>query len=480
MTGRLVRALLLPSLLCLASTGCSDDGVVGVMGLDGGTTEGGPTVDGGERGDGGDAGESGDGGSSPDDGGRAAYCMGSGPPVSVGEVSDGGAATETCGGRIAEGLFRHALCSCDGLLVSNPFTTDAFDSDMGPYMTGETGGAVGINVDYRNTGSGDIGGTLSVSGVAGMEVTNPHVIRGDLFINGPLQASGYVDAQRDAWIRGDIVADNDMDVGRDLVHPDGITTTGTITVTGAERTADFTVDPPCACDPEELLDVRALALEAEVHNDNAEIDLDPALLDRPDSDVELTLPCGRFYFDAIRATKPVVLNVEGRVALFVGGDVEVSNAVTVNVADDAELDLFIAGSVVAGNPLQLGSAERPKAVRVYVGGPSVRMTGSATFTGNLYAPHALVYASNPLEVFGSVFAGDFEATNTVTIHYDRAILHAGESCDDVPDDGCSTCGDCRSTQACVDGMCGACTTDADCCSPLVCDPATGTCGSLLF
>ena len=37
----------------------------------------------------------------------------------------------------------------------------------------------------------------------------------------------------------------------------------------------------------------------------------------------------------------------------------------------------------------------------------------------------------------------------------------------TPTTGCQTCLDCKG-QACVDGVCGACTNSADCCAPLIC------------
>ncbi|MFW5877410.1 MAG: DUF7305 domain-containing protein, partial [Myxococcota bacterium] len=112
----------------------------------------------------------------------------------------------------------------------------------------------------------------------------------------------------------------------------------------------------------------------------------------------------------------------------------------------------------------------------------VTLDDEATFMGNLYAPNAEVrVVSAPLEVFGSVFAGRFDATADVAIHYDRGILRAGESCEDDPgDDSCDGCGDCRSSEACVGGTCGPCTSDADCCEPLVCDEETGECRALLL
>ena len=87
---------------------------------------------------------------------------------------------------------------------------------------------------------------------------------------------------------------------------------------------------------------------------------------------------------------------------------------------------------------------------------------------------------------GSVFAGNFKSSQVTDIHYDRAVLRAGDECPpggtgDMRSGaggrleqwwrqcggttGCGSCADCHN-QACNNLVCGACTTDADCCAPL--------------
>ena len=47
-----------------------------------------------------------------------------------------------------------------------------------------------------------------------------------------------------------------------------------------------------------------------------------------------------------------------------------------------------------------------------------------------------------------------------------SALDQGKACPPPPG-GCSSCLDCGN-QACVDGVCGECTNDGQCCPPLVC------------
>ena len=67
-----------------------------------------------------------------------------------------------------------------------------------------------------------------------------------------------------------------------------------------------------------------------------------------------------------------------------------------------------------------------------------------------------------------IMAGSIQAENKVRVHYDRAVLSVGENCPgNPPGEDCDSCLDCGN-QACIDGQCGACRTDDDCCPPLVC------------
>jgi hypothetical protein len=98
----------------------------------------------------------------------------------------------------------------------------------------------------------------------------------------------------------------------------------------------------------------------------------------------------------------------------------------------------------------------------------------------VYAPRSRVTAVGYLKVYGSVFARDFAIPGYADFSYDRAIQHAGDGCDvPLPPPGtCSPCGSCTGGTACVEGACGACRTDADCCSQLVC--MSGVCSEPLI
>jgi hypothetical protein len=135
----------------------------------------------------------------------------------------------------------------------------------------------------------------------------------------------------------------------------------------------------------------------------------------------------------------------------------------------------------------MGSPSYPALTRLYLGSPAgLAISNAGIIAANFYVPAGQVSASGPLEMYGAVFASDFTASNSVDIHYDRAVLSVGEECGlpppgvPVPRPGqpgspgeCQSCRDCGN-QACVAPagggakQCGACQTAADCCAPLTC------------
>jgi hypothetical protein len=118
-------------------------------------------------------------------------------------------------------------------------------------------------------------------------------------------------------------------------------------------------------------------------------------------------------------------------------------------------------------------------MRVYVDGSSgVTISDNVAIAGNLYAPNGPVTYSSEAEQFGAVYAGNFSTSKRLRLHYDRAVINQGDKCPPpgTPDGGvppCGTCKDCGN-QACINGTCGACTSSAQCCPPLVCQG--GRCG----
>jgi hypothetical protein len=433
-----------------------------------------------------------------------------------------------CAGTVAELTFTHALCTCEDTSVQGVLATDSFNSNVASYQPGTYGAPVGVDRNFLTDGVPDVGGSLAVDGANGVLLAGAAIVHGDFEVQGDLTLAGVSSVSRDLWVGGNLTTAGVVDVGRNLDEGTGSLTLGIVDVGGTTTHAPFTLQEPCGCQPSEILDVGAIVAQGKTQNDNASIGLSPDAFDLVVGILDQDLPCGRFYLNQIAGAGALTFHVSGRTALFVGGDIASAGILNFDVGPAGELDVFVAGNLVPTGVTSFGSITRPAAVRVYVAGSStVALTGAGDFVGNIYAPKANVVFTGFSDIFGSVFANNFEAPGAVFIHYDSAVLQAGQECptpptgddggasseDDagasapedagsapppaedagtspppvadagtsptpvdagsaaVPDAGqsCgSACGTCSGTSACVNGHCTTCTNDNDCCSPLVC------------
>lgn len=396
------------------------------------------------------------------------FCSGSGPVVKVTD-STTQQTYSTCSGRIAETRFTNALCTCNDATVAGYLKTRSFDSVKGG--PSDTGGSVGINNAYSiTTGYTDVGGSLAISGADSLTFAGYLQVGNDLRIQGEATVAGYTKVGRDAWLASGYTDLGPVTIQGDL-HSGSTVMAIPLTVSGKKSQESITIAPPCPCQPADLLDVGALVRDARTNNDNAANGIDPKMLNLVVGNIEATLPCGRFYLEQIGGAGNIIINVTGRVALFIEDDLAAAGNLEFRLSPSAEIDIFVQGNVVLTGRAVFGTKERPAASRIYVGGDGdVFLVGADYFVGNVYAPRSLVTASGYLKFYGSVFARDFVMPGYADFSYDRAIQHAGDNCGapPPPTGTCSQCGTCTGGTACVNGSCGACRTDADCCSQLVC------------
>jgi hypothetical protein len=391
--------------------------------------------------------------------------------------------TETCVGELAARTFPFALCSCSDVDLGAGFRTDSFDHGAGPYdptaVMAAGGGPVGVNGGVSVVAGAEVNGTLIVAGGGTLSIGDVETIRGDLKTNGNLVVGQSVLVRRDAWVRGYITASGSIFIAGNLVQPLGITPPAGLRVGGVTRSENFTIPAPCACASGDDAAILTAITEGRAANNNAEVPLTPADLTNPLGPGPIRLPCGRFYVDGVAGSAPLTITVEGRAALFVGGDFVAWDGLTLDLLPGAELDVFVAGNFDLGTAHSFGDPRVPAALRVYVAGASASMGNATTFAGNLYAPVATVATAQNIEIFGSVAAGGVHSTDGLAIHFDRAVLNAGVGCSvDTTPRSCATCSDCPGTDGCSNHYCGRCQQDVDCCDPLVC--ISGHCVPLVF
>ncbi len=470
---------------CEMGTGCSDERCVDTVPLDPGPTD----------------------------------CVGGDPLVIVTPEGD------RCTGSIATISFTHALCSCHDVgNLSAPALFDAFDSATGSYMPDGRGGSVGADGTIRSSSTFRATGDVRVSGPDGFTAgSGRYTINQSLHVDGAFSGNNTT-VDRDGYIGG-AIADRATTFGGVLHTPVcADVPMSVMPMSCVDEPVD--VPPPCACETSDILSIGAIVdyYTDPLHNDDMVIGLEPDVLAPPGGPIRLDLPCGRYYLTEINASSDVTIAAHGQTALFIGGDIDVSAALLFAVDPGASLDVFVGGTLHDSGSFAVGSPAYPSATRFYVDGPchhegascgadeeccgescgddgtcgpdlrapmdAVRISVRSDLNGLFYAANGPVDISAPLEMYGAIFAYQYEASSDTTIHYDLAAVRLGEACPprvpEPPDDGgvpdggspdaapdagpmpeCATCRDCDN-QACNDGVCGDCTTDADCCSPLYC------------
>ncbi|NUP11865.1 MAG: hypothetical protein HOW73_37945 [Polyangiaceae bacterium] len=385
-------------------------------------------------------------------------CGNGGPPIVIGDTPS------SCTAMTA---FTWAICSCDDAVFSSTLLTDAYDSSAGPYQApGELGAGVGTNGRFTTSSPADISGALWSSDATGVGLSNDLAVGLELHSGGKYNSSAPGTVGADAFINGDVSTPQTLAITGDLHVPTGADVDDGVTYASLVN-EPVDVPPPCACDPAQLLDIAGIVATRATNNDNALIGLDPAVTTNPSEAIRIDLYCGHYYLDEISGSHDVTIVAHGNTALYIGGDVQLSQALNITVDPGYSLDVLIAGHLSVSSGSAFGSPNYPAMTRVYIGGTGgFGMSAGSLFGAFFWAGHGPVTTSGGTEIFGGVFAGDLQASAGVTVHYDLAVQSLDDDCDDPPG-GCDSCMDCGN-QACVNGECGECTDSSQCCAPLVC------------
>jgi hypothetical protein len=344
---------------------------------------------------------------------------------------------DACASSVAAETFTSALCSCEDTRVAGYLRTRSFRSSDGPDAPEQLGGSVGVNRDYVTAGYADVGGSFSVAGAEDVLFGGFLNVGEDLRFNPSFDVAGVVDVERDAYLASPVRALGRVGIGRDLYMSAGAGFRGIafVDVGGEEHTEAVTVDAPCACAPEQIIDVAALVEGAEGDNDNAAVGLGPDDLNVVVGiGTELTLPTGRYYVNQIGGVGAITLHVTGKVALFVRDDLLATGLFRVDLEPDAEIDIFVRDNFVITGAARFGDLSRPAATRIYVGGTGdVAIAGATAFGGNLYAPTANILVGGFGRVDGSLFGKNIIAAGFLSVGYDESVRDPGEGCPPVED-----------------------------------------------
>jgi hypothetical protein len=350
-----------------------------------------------------------------------------------GEVEVGGA----CASEVASDTFASAVCSCEDVNVAGYLRTTSFRSRPAPTAAGEElgGGSVGVNRDYFTAGYADVAGNFTVAGDRNVAFGGYLKAGADIRANPELDVAGLVRVGRDAFLKSDARVIGRVEIGRDLYMDAGAAFNGIalLDVGGERRTEAIEIEAPCPCAAGEIIDVAALVDQAETDNDNARVGLAPDELGLVVGlGAETTLPTGRYFVQQLGGVGSFTLHVEGKVALFVADDWIATGLFRVELAPEAELDVFVRDNLVVTGAALFGDPERPSATRIYVGGTGdVAIAGASAFVGNLYAPAANVLVGGAGKVYGSLFGKNIVAAGFLDLGYDLSVQDGGRDCPPV-------------------------------------------------
>lgn len=386
---------------------------------------------------------------------------------------------QACVNALAASTFTNALCTCADLKLGDYLNTRGFDSNWGPYRPtafDSGGAAVGVDGNYTGRSTGiDIRGSFSVAGFGALQVAGDLQVLGDFYAAGSVSVSGSADVWRNAWLGTTFTGLGPFTVGGSLRHTGDVTAKP---LTAASDTREVvSVAKPCACGLFDLVDVLSLVDAARTSNDNTRFAVDPKAFARLSGNNEWTIGCGQLYLSQIGGTGNLLVHVTGLAALFIDGSINLTGDLSFDVAPGAEIDVFVKGDLALQGTLALASKDRPAAGRIWVWG-ALPINLQSPWIGNLYAPRASVRVTGGIETWGSIFSFDLLGSSYASFVFDRAILKTTACIAPSPPPGsCTRCRWCNNGTACVNGTCGACQADSDCCGLAVCT-SNGTCEPL--
>ncbi len=335
-----------------------------------------------------------------------------------------------CHPSVAARTFSKALCSCEDTNVAGFLKTRSFRSRGSSSGVEVLGGSVGVNRDYITGGLADIGGSFEVAGARDVLFGGLLKVGADLAFNPSFDVAGLVGIGRDAHLNGTLRALGLIGIDGDLHRSEDSRFLGIalVNVRGQSYTEPVSVDEPCGCGSDEVLDIASLVAGAASANDNAAIGLDAHALDLVAGiGTALTLPSGRYFLHQLGGLGAINLRISGKVELHVGDDFFAGPLFRVTLEPDAEVDIFVRDNFVLAGASLLGDPARPSATRIYVGGSGdIAVAGLNAFAGNLYAPTANVLVGGIGKVYGSLFGKNIIAAGLLDVGFDESVREGVE------------------------------------------------------
>jgi hypothetical protein len=397
-----------------------------------------------------------------------AKCMNGGPPITV----DPGTGTPTCTGNVVATTFTYGMCTCQDVgkpAIDSLFKIDAYNSNTGPYMPNGLGGSCGANGLINFSAEFQVTGDVRTTGT-GLNVGGAMTIGQSLKVKNRLDDNDTLHVGMDAYVNQFGSTNSPATIVKDLYMPSCTAKPGNVSVGGmchSNNNQPIAIDDPCyACGAHQIPVATLVTFYSDPsHNDNALINLNKDVFANPGAAPRLELPCGYYYLSSINGSSERVVGVHGRTAIFIGGNVSASSPITFTLTPGSTLDVFVGGSVSTGDQFNSGTPAYPSHSRFWVAG-NVTTSANGILNGLFYAAPGTFSATSDLEMYGSIFAGNYSGSSLTNIHYDQAAADSGQECPtEPPPPQCTQSG-------------ATCQADSDCCQPLYC-LGNHTCGFII-
>lgn len=334
-------------------------------------------------------------------------CDAPGPAIELGADEDARPS-----GAIAADLGRHALCTCTPLALSGALSITPL-LRHGPVPPGdEPRASLGSDGDLLASGPVFVDGSLDAAGTGGVDLREGGHVSGDLRSGGNLTTDAPLSVTGEVFAAGDVFGQLTME--GPLHVPVGAMVGAGVVSDGVLR-EPVSVPPPCDCESGPLFDIAAAVEARSAANNNQALPFAIDALEQIEESQTLDLPCGEYYADEIRSTAPdIELRVQGRVGIFVAGDVRLDGNLSVTVEPGGELDLVIAGSLFSTGRV-VGGAVAADRVRLWVGSTTVSLPDQIQLGALIYAPSAVLTAGAGLTTTGVLFVGTLSVDGDVRL-----------------------------------------------------------------
>ncbi len=318
-------------------------------------------------------------------------------------------------------VFQRALCLCGDL---DNVGAGVVTSSHSGFLGDNPGLAhIGVNGRVDVVGDFDIDGSMDVAG--GLEGVGDLVVGQSLISGRGVDIVGEWAVGEDAWIDGDLDVVGGLRIGGDLFLTGDFDAVGDVSYQNGRRGFRYR-GAPCDCSASKIIDVVSEVAQRRVDNNN---NLIAGL-----GTQKVIFESGDYYFaSGGELIGDGTLMIQGRVRIFVDGDLESVGDLNIEIEPGGELELWTSGTIEAVGNLNFaaGGAPSARAFRLYMGGRgnSLMSVGDATFVGAIYAPEVDIDFVGSLSVDGALFANKLEGTGRLSIIYDTDVS-APDSCVD--------------------------------------------------